>query len=307
MSKCARPMPWAVCVGFSRSCAATAWAKRSRFLAILPVSGPSPRGRVARVALDWGDDRRPATRRPAGRSRRDPSDRRCVPGWAPREVIRTVAADEGLRRHRLRRRRRARPERARGRDLRTARTQRRRQDDDRRDAHHARHPHVRRRAYVGAIDVVAQPALAKQLIGIVSQQNTLDRQLNGVGEPLLPRTPVRHLRVGVAAHRRRAAGEAAPLEMGQGVGLRALRRDGPAADDGARDLPPPGGAVPRRAHRRPRPAEPPGAVGDPRRAEPRGPDDPAHHPLHGGGRSSCATAWRSWITAGSSRSTRRMR
>jgi ABC-2 type transport system ATP-binding protein len=33
-------------------------------------------------------------------------------------------------------------------------------------------------AYVGAIDVVAHPALAKQLIGIVSQQNTLDRQLN---------------------------------------------------------------------------------------------------------------------------------
>jgi ABC-2 type transport system ATP-binding protein len=32
-------------------------------------------------------------------------------------------------------------------------------------------------AYVGAIDVVAYPALAKQLIGIVSQQNTLDRQL----------------------------------------------------------------------------------------------------------------------------------
>jgi ABC-2 type transport system ATP-binding protein len=32
-------------------------------------------------------------------------------------------------------------------------------------------------AYVGAIDVVANPALAKQLIGIVSQQNTLDRQL----------------------------------------------------------------------------------------------------------------------------------
>src|SRR6202451_4046395 len=33
-------------------------------------------------------------------------------------------------------------------------------------------------AFVGAIDVVAHPALAKQLIGIVSQQNTLDRQLN---------------------------------------------------------------------------------------------------------------------------------
>jgi ABC-2 type transport system ATP-binding protein len=32
-------------------------------------------------------------------------------------------------------------------------------------------------AYVGGIDVAAQPALAKQLSGIVSQQNTLDRQL----------------------------------------------------------------------------------------------------------------------------------
>jgi ABC-2 type transport system ATP-binding protein len=32
-------------------------------------------------------------------------------------------------------------------------------------------------AHVGAVDVIAQPALAKQLIGIVSQQNTLDRQL----------------------------------------------------------------------------------------------------------------------------------
>jgi len=34
------------------------------------------------------------------------------------------------------------------------------------------------RAVVGGVDVVAHPALAKQLIGIVSQQNTLDRQLS---------------------------------------------------------------------------------------------------------------------------------
>ncbi|MGO9028762.1 MAG: ATP-binding cassette domain-containing protein [Acidimicrobiales bacterium] len=33
------------------------------------------------------------------------------------------------------------------------------------------------RAFVGDIDVVAHPALAKQILGIVSQQNTLDRQL----------------------------------------------------------------------------------------------------------------------------------
>ena len=33
-------------------------------------------------------------------------------------------------------------------------------------------------AFVGGIDVVAHPTLAKQILGIVSQQNTLDRQLN---------------------------------------------------------------------------------------------------------------------------------
>ena len=33
------------------------------------------------------------------------------------------------------------------------------------------------RGFVGGVDVAAHPALAKQLSGIVSQQNTLDRQL----------------------------------------------------------------------------------------------------------------------------------
>jgi ABC-2 type transport system ATP-binding protein len=33
-------------------------------------------------------------------------------------------------------------------------------------------------AHIGTVDVVARPALAKQLIGTVSQSNTLDRQLN---------------------------------------------------------------------------------------------------------------------------------
>ena len=33
-------------------------------------------------------------------------------------------------------------------------------------------------AWIGGVDVVAHPALAKQLIGTVSQQNTLDRALN---------------------------------------------------------------------------------------------------------------------------------
>src|SRR3984957_13258268 len=33
-------------------------------------------------------------------------------------------------------------------------------------------------AFIGGIDVVQHPTLIKQLIGVVSQQNTLDRQLN---------------------------------------------------------------------------------------------------------------------------------
>jgi ABC-2 type transport system ATP-binding protein len=33
-------------------------------------------------------------------------------------------------------------------------------------------------AFIGDIDIVAQPALTKQLVGVVSQTNTLDRQLN---------------------------------------------------------------------------------------------------------------------------------
>src|SRR5580700_3097733 len=33
------------------------------------------------------------------------------------------------------------------------------------------------RAFIAGVDVAAHPALAKQLSGIVSQQNTLDRQL----------------------------------------------------------------------------------------------------------------------------------
>jgi ABC-2 type transport system ATP-binding protein len=34
------------------------------------------------------------------------------------------------------------------------------------------------KAYVGGVDVVAHPSVAKQLLGVVSQQNTLDRALN---------------------------------------------------------------------------------------------------------------------------------
>ena len=77
-------------------------------------------------------------------------------------------------------------------------------------------------AFVGGIDVVAHPAVAKQLLGVVSQTNTLDRQLN-VWENLyfhgrLFGMPSRESR----ADGRRAAREVPPHQVGQGVGVRAL-------------------------------------------------------------------------------------
>jgi len=52
----------------------------------------------------------------------------------------------------------------------------------RREDHNRRHPYhpvlpTSGRAFLAGVDVAAHPALAKQLSGIVSQQNTLDRQL----------------------------------------------------------------------------------------------------------------------------------
>ena len=140
------------------------------------------------------------------------------------------------------------------------------------------------RAYVGSVDVVAHPALAKQMIGVVSQQNTLDRQLTVWENLVLPRTAVRYGRRGVPPEADRLLEQFHLSQVGQGVGVRAVRRHGTAPDGRARDLPPARRAVPRRADRGARPAEPARALGDPRRAQPRRADDHARDPLHGGGR-----------------------
>ena len=105
-----------------------------------------------------------------------------------------------------------------------------------------------------------------------------------VGEPLLPRPLLRDVGRGRPARGRPPARAVPPLGTGEGAGRRAVGRHGAAPHGGAGDHAPPGDPLPRRAHRRPRPAEPPRAVGDPRRAARRGPDHPPHHALHGGGR-----------------------
>ena len=169
--------------------------------------------------------------------------------------------------------------------LRPARTQRRRQDDDRRHAHHPGDPDRRASAFVGGIDVVAPPgarqAAARGRVAAEHPRPPADR----VGEPLLPRPPVRH--------RRPASRGAMADELLEKFQLSKWAKASVYALSGgmaqrlmvARSIfHRPGRALHGRADGRPRPAEPPGAVGDPRRAERRGPDDPAHHPLHGGGR-----------------------
>ena len=142
-------------------------------------------------------------------------------------IIRTVGSHQGLRRDRFPGRGRAQPHGRRRRDLRPARAQRRRQDHDRRDAHHPGHPDLGT-AFVGGIDVVAHPALAKQLIGIVSQQNTLDRQLT-VWENLYFHGRLFGMGAqGVPPDGRRAAGAVPALQVGQGLGLRPVRAAWPS-------------------------------------------------------------------------------
>ncbi len=69
------------------------------------------------------------------------------------------------------------------------------------------------RALVGGIDVAAHPALAKQLTGIVSQQNTLDRQLT-VWENLYFHGRLFGIGQRVTAGRRRAARGIPALTLG---------------------------------------------------------------------------------------------
>ena len=106
-------------------------------------------------------------------------------------------------------------------------------------------------AHVGAIDVVAEPALAKQLIGTVSQPNTLDRQLT-VRENLYFHGRLFGISPAESRPPPTSCSSGSGSRRGQGLGLRALRWDGPAADGRAGDPPPPGRPVPRRADRRPR-------------------------------------------------------
>ena len=117
-------------------------------------------------------------------------------------------------------------------------------------------------AIVGGVDIVRHPALAKQVIGVVPQTNTLDRAMT-VEENLFF-----HGRYfGMSSKEAKAATDelldhGAPGRPGRGAGAGPVGRHGPAPDGGPGDHAQAADPVPRRADRRPRPAEPPRAVGD---------------------------------------------
>ena len=140
-------------------------------------------------------------------------------------------------------------------------------------------------ATVGGIDVVKSPAEAKRLIGVVPQTNTLDRSLS-VWENLYF-----HGRFfGMDAKTAQVRGDSAartvpPHRARRGAGHGALRRHGATAHGRSRRDASAFGALPRRADRGSRSAEPHRHVGHPRRAPRRRSDHPADHPLHGRSRS----------------------
>jgi ABC-2 type transport system ATP-binding protein len=118
-------------------------------------------------------------------------------------------------------------------------------------------------AFVGGVDVVAHPALVKQLIGVVSQQNTLDRSLT-CWENLY----FHGLMFGLGKKRSRSVADelletfkltkwakASVYALSGGMAQRLMVGPG--------HLSPARGPVSRRAHRRARPPEPPLAVGGP--------------------------------------------
>src|SRR5205823_3636318 len=110
-------------------------------------------------------------------------------------------------------------------------------------------------AWVGGIDVVAHPAAAKQVIGVVPQTNTLDRSLD-VAENLFFHGRYFGMNAREAHQRTEQLLEQFRLADRARGRRRAVGRHGAAPHGGAGDHARPRCAVPRRADVGPRSAEP---------------------------------------------------
>ena len=146
--------------------------------------------------------RRPRVRR---RAHAGPGSGGQARGWLTGRHDPHRQADQGIHRHRFPRRRRTRPGRRRPARSSGCWAQRGREDHDGGDVDHPGNARRRAPPSSAASTWSPTPALAKQLLGVVSQQNTLDRQLTCLGEPLLPRAAVRDPGPAQPSHGRRAA------------------------------------------------------------------------------------------------------
>ena len=158
-------------------------------------------------------------------------------------------------------------------------------------------------AFVAGIDVVAHPVLVKQLIGTVSQTNTLDRQLN-VWENLYFHG--RLFGIGPAESRRTADELLERLQLSKFAKASVYALSGGMAQRlmvARFHIPQAGGPLHGRADRGTRPSGQAGALGHLARAQRGRTDDPSHHALHGRSRPALSTGWRSWTTGRSSLST----
>ncbi len=239
-----------------------------RTLAGQPATGRG--ARAARVVSPKSHDLHPPDPHGRGACRR----RRRHPDGRTHQGLRRIGAP---------RRRRVGADRPSRGDLRTAGPERSGQDHHRGHAHHAGDPDIgpglRRWDRRGRPPGPGQ-ADPRHREPAEHARPAADR----VGEPLLPRPAVRDPGPGVASDRHRTARAIPVGEVGRGIGLRPLGGHGPAPHGGPGHLPPPGGALPRRAHRGARSPEPAGPVGHVARAQRGRPDHSPDHPLHGRGR-----------------------
>ena len=140
------------------------------------------------------------------------------------------------------------------------------------------------RAIIDGIDVVADPRRVRARIGLTGQYAAVDERLTGV-ENLEHVGRLFHLPITEARRRgRRAARALRPHRRRRPVGQGLLRRHAPPPRHRHEPHLAARGAVPRRAHHRARPPQPPRHVGPHRGARRRRHHHPAHHPVPRRGR-----------------------
>ena len=159
-------------------------------------------------------------------------------------------------------------------------------------------------AIVGGIDVVAHPALAKQVIGVVTQQNTLDRALTVWENLYYHGRLVRHAQQGrplgadqlLEQFHLSNWGRSSVFALSGGMAQRLMvaRARSCTSRTSCSSTSPPR-AWTRRAGSR---------CGRSGRVARRGPDHPPDHPLHGRGRPAVRSGWPSWTMGKSWPSTR---